>query len=237
MSSVNKQEIERFAQMADQWWDEKGGYRILHRLNPVRLAYLRSWVQSQFPGALNSQLTVLDVGCGGGLVAIPLAKQGFAVTAIDAEEHSIEICRLQAMRVGASIKCEHSSLEAMQSNSFKIITALEVIEHVDNLDSFILDLSRVIEAGGLLFVSTINKTLKSLLIHKLAAEYVVGEVPPGTHDWNKFIDPLTMQNKFAALGFEQLDCSGLSYGLLSGTWRLSEDLSGNYIACFRKGSF
>lgn len=234
MTSVNKAEINHFKEQASKWWDETGPYKILHQLNPVRLRFIKEQIVGNFADI--KKLSVLDVGCGGGLVALPLAKQGFRVTAIDAEPESIGICKQQAKNMNVDPKLYNCSLEELINDNVKydVITALEIVEHVDNLEIFLRDLVRALNKGGILIISTINKTLHSLMVHKIAAEYISGFVPKGTHDWNKFVKPELVSDIFESEGLKLLSIKGFSYSLFDGGWQILEDLDGNYIAAFVK---
>ena len=195
-ASIATEEIDRFSQYAEDWWNPDGAFRPLHRLNPVRLEYVRDRACAHFGRDAGSRhslkgLKVLDVGCGGGLLSEPMARLGGEVTGIDASKKTISVARDHAKAMYLKIDYRVSSVEEMarRKEKFDVITALEVIEHVADVRSFLGALSSLLKPGGLLIMSTLNRTPKSFLLGIVAAEYLLGWIPRGTHEWKKFIRP------------------------------------------------
>lgn len=230
-------EIARFAALSDAWWDPEGQFAALHRLNPLRVAYVRKHLAAHFarsPDSLTpfTGLSVVDVGCGGGLLSEPLARLGAAVTAIDADRKSIAIARAHASQVSVDIayRCAAPELLVREGARFEAVVTMEVIEHVAHMDAFLAAVSSLLQPGGALVLATINRTLKSLALAKVAAEYVLGWVPPGTHDWRKFVRPSELATGLRRTGLDLRDVSGMTYDPLANGWSLSRDLDVNYIA-------
>jgi 2-polyprenyl-6-hydroxyphenyl methylase / 3-demethylubiquinone-9 3-methyltransferase len=229
-------EIARFDAIAEDWWDPEGDFRPLHRLNPVRVGYVRDALCRHFnrdpEGALPLQgLTLIDIGCGGGLVAEPLARLGARVTGIDASEEAIRIARAHAEREGLEISYRCAPPEALlaEEQRFDAVVALEVIEHVADLDQFFAATAALLRPGGAVALSTLNRTVKSLALAKIGAEYVMRWLPVGTHDWRKFVKPSEMAAALRRNGLGLVDLAGVTYDPLRGTWSLSTDLDVNYM--------
>lgn len=238
--TVDEAEIAKFSAMAGDWWDETGKFRPLHQLNPIRLAYIRDTAMVHFghPATLEG-LSLLDIGCGGGLIAEPLRRLGAVVTGIDASERNIGVANYHAEQMGLTIDYRFSTAEetAASGEKYDIVLALEIIEHVADVDAFLLTLHDLVKPGGLLFVSTLNRTFKSLLMAKIGAEYILRWVPIGTHDWNKFLEPAEIILPLANYGFTHLDTSGIIFRPTKQAWSLSKtDTDVNYIMAFRKPS-
>ena len=236
-STAAADEIARFAALSDAWWDPKGQFKALHRLNPLRVAYVRDHLAAHFarsPDSLRpfTGLSVVDVGCGGGLFSEPLARLGASVTAIDADRNSIAIARTHASQVGVEVayRCAVPELLAREGARFEAVVTMEVIEHVADMDAFLAAISSLLQPDGVLILATINRTLKSLALAKVAAEYVLGWVPPGTHDWRKFVRPSELATRLRRTGLDLRDVSGMTYDPLANSWSLSRDVSINYIA-------
>ncbi|HUG46161.1 MAG TPA: bifunctional 2-polyprenyl-6-hydroxyphenol methylase/3-demethylubiquinol 3-O-methyltransferase UbiG [Sphingomicrobium sp.] len=230
-SSIVAQEVEQFARLADDWWDPEGSSAMLHKLNPVRLAYIRDQVdrhwQSDERGLRPLEgRSALDVGCGAGLLAEPLARLGARVTAIDAAPELIAAARLHADRQGLDIDYRPSAGEALDGR-FDLVTAMEVIEHVADPQSFVGSLSERLAEGGLLILSTPNRTLWSRLLMVGLAEGL-GAIPKGTHDYEKFIAPDRMKALLAGSGLECIDVEGIAWSPARGL-HLSEDVRLNYL--------
>lgn len=224
-SSINTQEVEKFSKIADEWWDETGKFKPLHVINPIRLKF----ISEQIPAKSN----ILDVGCGGGLVSIPLSNQGHNVHGIDASEKNVKVAALQAKRTNSKANFEHITVEELvtKKKQFDVVLALEVVEHVDNYPEFLQNCMKLLKPGGILIVSTINRTGKSLLTAKFGAEYILRWLPVGTHDWSKFLKPEEIEH---ALGKPANNRMGMAFNPLSWNWHLTpNDLSVNYFLCFR----
>jgi 2-polyprenyl-6-hydroxyphenyl methylase/3-demethylubiquinone-9 3-methyltransferase len=237
-TSIAFEEIDRFSQYAEDWWNPDGAFRPLHRLNPVRLAYVRDRACAYFGRPTGSRqslkgLKILDVGCGGGLLAEPLARLGGAVTGIDASKETIAIANQHAKAMRLAINYHVSSVEelARKKMRYDLITALEVIEHVADVDSFLAGLTALLKPGGLLIMSTLNRTPKSFLLGIVAAEYILGWIPRGTHDWKKFIRPSELVKRLEENGLRASDLTGLIFNPLRGEFELrKDDLDVNYLA-------
>lgn len=229
MSSINHEEVEKFSRIADEWWDEAGKFKPLHKFNPIRLSYLRRKIEEKFLEI--SDVKILDVGCGGGLVAEPLARMGARVVGIDASEKNIAVAKIHAEKSGLEIDYKVSAVEEM-SGTFDVVLALEIIEHVDNPEAFIKNCAKLLKPGGLLFVATMNRNLKSLALAKIAVEYVLRWLPKGTHDWKKFLKPSEV-NSFAKKADLKLeDLRGFCYNPLNDSWKESDNVDVNYVALF-----
>lgn len=234
-STIDQNEVEKFSRIADQWWNETGKFKPLHKFNPVRIAYIREKVEEKF--ALNSELKILDIGCGGGLIAEPFARMGTDVTAIDASEKNIAVAKIHAKKSDLKINYKNCAAEdlAKENEKFDVVFALEIIEHVADVENFVKSCAELVKPNGLLFIATINRTVKSLALAKIAAEYVLRWVPAGTHDWKKFLKPSEINSVAAAQSLELQEMMGFTYNLLSDSWkRNSQDVEVNYAMVFSK---
>lgn len=235
-SSVDPQEVAQFAALADTWWDADGPMRPLHALNPVRIGYIRTQFLNHFGIATNDMQPftgrrMLDVGCGGGLVAEPLARLGGQVTAIDAAAPSIEVARTHAAAAGLSIEYRATTAEALlaEGKQFDVVTALEIVEHVADPAAFLATCAGLVAPGGLLVLSTLNRTPQAFGLAILGAEYLLRMLPRGTHSWRKFRKPSELAAPLRASGLGITDVSGVAYSPLTGTWVLSPSLAVNYL--------
>jgi len=236
-TSVDAEEVARFSAMADEWWDEDGPFRPLHRLNPVRIGYLRDQAAARFELDRDSVsplrgLSALDVGCGGGLISEPLRRLGAEVTAIDASETNIGVARAHADAAGLEIgyRCATAEQLVEEGATFDLVVCLEVVEHVADLPLFVGSLARLTKPSGLLVLSTINRTAKSYALAIVGAEYVLRWLPKGTHDWRKFVRPSELEADLRASGMRLADLAGVSFQPFDQTWRLTRDLAVNYMA-------
>ena len=235
-ATVDPQEIGRFAAQAEAWWDPEGSFRPLHRLNPVRLGFIRQHLTAHF-GRNNSALmpfeglSLLDIGCGGGLAAEPMSRLGFAVTAVDADEHAIAVARAHAEATGLSIDYRVADAESMAraGRLFDTVLALEIIEHVADADLFLRSVGALVRPGGAFIGATLNRTARSFGAAIVAAEYVLGWLPCGTHDWRKFVRPSELVLGLRRNGLQAIGLAGVSYDWLRGEWSLSRDLEVNYM--------
>lgn len=231
--------MRQFTAIADQWWDEGGKFRPLHQLNPARIEFLRDTLCAHF-GRNNGErlplrgLTVLDVGCGGGLLCEPLTRLGAEVTGIDASKETVAVAIHHADQSGLSINYLHSTPERLvqEHHQYDAVVSLEVIEHVTDVDAFLKALSELVIPSGCLILGTINRTLKSLALAKVAAEYILRWVPVGTHDWNRFVRPSELSRGLKRYGYGIDDITGVSYNPANGTWVLGDDTAVNYMARF-----
>ena len=234
--SVDPAEIERFRTSAEAWWDANGAFAALHRLNPVRLQFIREQAIAHFAGDENSAapltgLSALDIGCGGGLLSEPLARLGASVTGIDPTPEAISAALAHARDGGLEIDYRATTAEALaeQGAKFDVVLALEVIEHVTDPAEFIATCASLVAPGGLLFAATINRTLKSFALAIVGAEYVLGWVPRGTHQWEKFVTPAELGAALAGAGFKITDQTGVIYNPLSAGWQRGRDMGVNYM--------
>lgn len=221
-------EIGKFNRLADRWWDPTGPMRPLHQMNPLRVG----WIDSRIAAHFGTPQRVLDIGCGAGLAAEALAALGHEVLGIDAARDTIEAARVHAEGSGLALAYRDATAETLLAEGvlFPVITALEVIEHVPDPVAFIRLLAGLLEPGGLLFVSTLNRTLRSLAFAKIGAEYVARMLPSGTHDWRRFVTPAELGRAGTAAGLRLTATRGMSYDMAGRSWRESADLSVNYLA-------
>ena len=227
MSSIDLAEIARFSRHAEDWWNPEGALRPLHKLNPARLTYVRDQVCAHFSRITGGRevlkgLSVLDIGCGGGLLCEPLARLGAEVTGLDASEAAIKAAQAHAEKSELKVNYVCGSVEdfARGSETYDVITALEILEHVADIDSFLKSAARLLKPNGVLLLSTVNRTAKSYLLGILAAEYVLRWVPRGTHDWRKFIRPSELAAHVQKAGLEVSDITGMTYAPLNDTFHL-----------------
>ncbi len=236
--SIDPAEVARFSAQAAHWWDTNGPFRPLHKFNPARLGYIRDQLCTHFgrdgraPAPLNG-LRLLDIGCGGGLVCEPMARLGAEVVGADASHENIGAARAHAQAQGLGIDYRHASAEnlAQAGELFDIVLNLEVIEHVADRSAFLAACTHLLKPGGLMVLATLNRTLKAYGLAVLGAEYVLGWLPRGVHDWNKFITPEELSALIAAQGLSVTGRTGVSYQIFTGRWALSPDLDVNYMLC------
>jgi len=234
--SIDQAEIERFSTLAETWWDPKGSMAPLHRLNPARLGFLRQTIVTHFGRDAKSLtpfggLRILDIGCGGGLISEPLARLGATVTGLDAAEANIEVARAHARGADLTIDYRQASAEelAAAGKRFDAVLALEVVEHVADVDAFLAAAATLVRPGGAFIASTLNRTPKSLLLAIVGAEYMLRWLPRGTHRWDRFLRPSEFAAHLRRQGLRTLEIRGLVYDLLTGEWRLGRDLGVNYL--------
>ena len=233
--SVDEREIERFARMAGEWWDPNGKFRPLHQFNPVRLGFIRSTVAEHFGRDSRDLrpfggLSLLDIGCGGGLLSEPMARLGFQVTGVDASEQNVHAACTHAAghELALHYRTATAELLAREGARFDVILNMEVVEHVADTRQFLTSCAQLLNPGGLMFVATLNRTLKSLLLAKIAAEYVLRWLPAGTHDWNRLITPAELRRSLERAGLQVKQVQGMSFDPLRWEWRLSRDIEVNY---------
>jgi len=242
-TTIDSGEIAKFAAMADEWWDPAGKFKPLHKFNPVRLAYIRDWALRQFERDETQMrpldgLRVLDIGCGGGLLTEPLTRLGASVTGIDAGEKNIAVAKLHAERMGLAIDYRTTTSEALAANAekFDIVLNMEVVEHVSNVPLYMKSCADLVAPGGLLFSATINRTARAFALAKFAAEYVLRWLPPGTHDWNKFLTPDELKALVTRNGLTIADETGVVFHPLADEWRKSRDMGINYMVLAERPS-
>ena len=239
MTTVNKKEIEKFSRMAEEWWDVEGKFKPLHKFNPIRIKYIKESVIENFKLQNNEKLPLkgidlLDIGCGGGLLSEPMCRLGATVTGIDASEKNIEIAKIHAKKNNLNINYICTSPEKIQKEKFDVILNMEIVEHVENVDLFLNSSSSLLKKDGLMFVATINKTLKSYLFAIIGAEYILRWLPIGTHEWEKFIKPDDLKNILSKFDMTMIKTDGVKFNPILDKWSLSKDTSINYISKFIK---
>ena len=235
-STIDESEIARFDALAETWWDPEGPMKPLHRIQPARLTFIRDQGTAHFlrdrrSPRLFTGLAALDVGCGGGLLCEPLARLGADVTGIDAAPNNIAVAARHAAMMDLDITYETATAEdyAARGNAFDIVLALEIVEHVGDVPAFLAALSTLVRPGGILIMSTINRTAKAFLLAIVGGEYVLRWLPRGTHDWHRFVTPDELGRGLEDAGLAVIDRAGLTYTPLSGEWRLSDDTTVNYL--------
>ncbi|NNG05645.1 MAG: bifunctional 2-polyprenyl-6-hydroxyphenol methylase/3-demethylubiquinol 3-O-methyltransferase UbiG [Inquilinus sp.] len=241
-ASIDATEIARFEAVADRWWDSEGEFRPLHRLNPVRVGFIRDRLCADFDRSPTDPkplagLAIADIGCGGGLLCEPMARLGAETTGIDAGAEAVAVARLHAGQAGLTIDYREATAEALaaEGRQFDAVLALEIVEHVADVDAFLGAVAALVRPGGTLIMSTLNRTPKSFGLAILGAEYVLRWVPRGTHDWRKFVRPSELAGGLRRHGIATETMSGMVYNPLAGTWRLSaSDLDVNYLLAARK---
>ena len=241
-STVDPAEIEKFSRMADEWWDPSGKFKPLHHLNPARIEYIRRHIDSHFGKNMPAVqalegVSLIDVGCGGGLVAEPLARLGASVTGIDASEKNIAVAQTHAASQGLNIDYRATSAEALAAEGaqYDVVCALEIVEHVADVPAFVAALATLLKPGGLLFLSTLNRTPKSYLMAIVGAEMVMRWLPRGTHEWKKFLRPSEMQQHLREAGLVLVEQQGLVLDPLRWKWKIHpHDLEVNYLQLARK---
>ena len=238
-NTINKQEIEKFSKIAAEWWNPKGKFKPLHKFNPTRIKYIKHYIIQNFKLNISNKplkkIDVLDIGCGGGLLSEPMCRLGANVVGIDASQKNIDIAKFHAKKNKLKINYICASPETLKiKKKFDVILNMEIVEHVENVNFFIKKSSELLKKNGLMFIATLNKTLKSYMFAIVGAEYILRWLPIGTHDWNKFIKPdeLIKVTKINNLKLEKLD--GINFDLLTNEWNLSSNNSVNYIAKFKK---
>ncbi len=240
MTTINKEEIQKFSKIADEWWNPNGKFKPLHKFNPARIDYILDIASSHFDFdrrkslPLNN-LKILDIGCGGGLISEPMYRLGGKITGIDASEKNIKVAKIHAQKNNLKIDYQNKSPEQVKEQSiFDIILNLEVVEHVNNLDLYLKSCTRLLKKNGIMFTATINRTMTSYIKAIVGAEYILRWLPIGTHDWNKFLKPEELEKKLIDLDFKIQDIRGLSYNIVTNKWYRSNDLSVNYIIVGKK---
>ena len=235
-TTINAAEIAKFSAMADDWWDPTGDFKPLHKFNPVRLAYIRDWALKHFSRDATERrplegLTLLDIGCGGGLLTEPLTRLGATVVGVDAGGKNIAVAKLHAERSGLAIDYRETTSEALaaEGRTFDIVLNMEVVEHVDNVPLYMKSCADLVAPDGLLFSATINRTARALAFAKFGAEYVLRWLPRGTHDWNKFLTPDELKALITRNGLRIADETGVVFHPLADEWRKSRDMGINYM--------
>ena len=238
-NTINKKEIEKFSKIAEEWWNPEGKFKPLHKFNPIRISYIKQNIISTFQiknqkKALN-KVKILDIGCGGGLLSEPMCRLGAEVVGIDASARNIKVAKLHAKKNNLRIKYLCASPENLKTQTkFDVILNMEIVEHVDNINFFLNSCSKLLKKGGIMFVATLNKTLKSYIFAIVGAEYILRWLPIGTHEWEKFVKPedlISILKKYD-VSLENLD--GMKFNFIKNTWSINSDKSVNYIGKFIK---
>ena len=239
MTSVNKKEIDKFSKMANEWWNPEGKFKPLHKFNPTRIKYLKENILYNFKLKNKSKplsgIKILDIGCGGGLLSEPMSRMGANVTGIDASDKNIKIAKLHSKKNKLKINYLCSSPEKLKiTKKFDVILNMEIVEHVEDIDFFLKSCSKLLKKNGLMFVATINKTLKSYIFAIVGAEYVLRWLPIGTHEWEKFVKPEDLKKILMKYDLSLNKLDGMNFNIIKDEWSISRDLSVNYIAKFIK---
>ncbi len=242
-STIDDAEVERFSALAAEWWNPNGKFRPLHKFNPVRLAYIRDQVAERFgrdPRAARpfEGLRILDIGCGGGLLCEPMARLGAEVVGADASSTNIEVARLHASEAGIGVDYRATTAEDLSDagETFDVILNMEVVEHVADIDLFLGKCANMVKPGGIMFVATINRTLKALGLAIIGAEYVLRWLPRGTHQFGKLVRPEELEKSLTNAAMSIIDRTGVIYHPLADRWQRSKDMDVNYMVLAEKGS-
>jgi 2-polyprenyl-6-hydroxyphenyl methylase/3-demethylubiquinone-9 3-methyltransferase len=238
-NTINKKEIEKFSKIAEEWWNPEGKFKPLHKFNPIRISYIKENIIKTFK--INQKRTplrnikILDIGCGGGLLSEPMCRLGADITAIDASKKNINVAKLHSKKNNLKIKYLCTSPEKIKiKDKFDVILNMEIVEHVEDVNFFLKTCSKLLKKNGIMFVATLNKTLKSYFFAIVGAEYILRWLPIGTHEWEKFLKPEELISilKKNNLNVERVD--GMKFNLLTDKWNVDTDKSVNYIAKFIK---
>ena len=238
-NTINKKEIEKFSRIAEEWWDPNGKFKPLHKFNPIRIKYIRDTILSEFKIKKEHRpfkgLSILDIGCGGGLLSEPMARLGADVVGIDASFKNIKVAKYHLKKSKLKIKYYNSSPENLKiKKRFDIILNMEIVEHVEDINIFLKSCTNLLKKNGIMFVATLNKTLKSYIFAIVGAEYILRWLPIGTHEWEKFVTPNELISilKKNNLKLDKID--GMNFSILTNRWKVGNDKSVNYIAKFVK---
>ena len=239
MTSVNKKEIDKFSKMANEWWDPEGKFKPLHKFNPIRIKYIKENIINNFKLKNKSKplsgINILDIGCGGGLLSEPMSRMGANVMGIDASDKNIKIAKLHSKKNKLKINYLCSSPEKLKiKKKFDVILNMEIVEHVEDIDFFLKSCSNLLKKNGLMFVATINKTLKSYVFAIVGAEYILRWLPIGTHEWEKFVKPEDLKKILIKYNLSLYKLDGMNFNIFKDEWNISKDLSVNYIGKFIK---
>ena len=236
-NTINKKEIDKFSKIAEEWWNPEGKFKPLHKFNPIRISYIKNHIINTLK--LNNgneplkNVKILDIGCGGGLLSEPMNRLGAEVVGIDASEKNINIAKLHAKESGLNIQYVCASPENFKNNTkFDVVLNMEIVEHVEDVDFFLMTCSKLLKKNGIMFVATINKTLKSYLFAIIGAEYILRWLPIGTHEWEKFIKPDDLVAILSKHNLKLDSLDGMKFNLIKDEWSLSSDKSINYIGKF-----
>ncbi|MEM8878624.1 MAG: bifunctional 2-polyprenyl-6-hydroxyphenol methylase/3-demethylubiquinol 3-O-methyltransferase UbiG [Pseudomonadota bacterium] len=242
-TTIDDDEIARFSALSAEWWNPNGKFRVLHKFNPVRLAYIRDAVTMHFDRDPRSTecmkgLRFLDIGCGGGLLSEPMARLGADVLGADASRTNVEVARIHSEKTGVPVdyRCTSAEELAEAGEKFDVVLNMEVVEHVADVGLFMQSCCSMVKPGGLMFVATINRTAKAFALAIIGAEYVLGWLPKGTHQFDKLVKPSELDAAFDANGMRRVDAQGVFYNVLADEWRVSRDMDVNYMVLAEKPS-
>ena len=238
-NTINKEEIEKFSKIADEWWNPNGKFKPLHKFNPIRISYIKDSITNIFKIKNENKplerIKILDIGCGGGLLSEPMKRLGADVVGIDASNKNIQVAKIHAKKNKLNIKYICASPENFETkNKFDVILNMEIIEHVKDVDFFLKSCSKLLKKKGIMFVATLNKTLKSYVFAIIGAEYILRWLPIGTHDWEKFIKPNYLIDSLKKHNLKVDKIDGMKFNIIKDEWSISSDKSINYIGRFIK---
>ena len=239
INTINKEEIEKFSKIAEEWWNPVGKFKPLHKFNPIRISYIRDNIINTFNLETKKKpldkIRILDIGCGGGLLSEPMARLGAEVVGIDASDKNINIAKLHAKKNNLPIKYFCASPENFNTETkFDVILNMEIIEHVEDVNIFLKSSANLLKKDGIMFIATLNKTLKSYVFAILGAEYILRWLPIGTHEWNKFLNPSELIKISEAHNLKLQKINGMTYNPFLDKWSVSDDKSVNYIIQLKK---
>ena len=239
MNTINKKEIEKFSKIASEWWSPNGKFKPLHKFNPIRIKYIKDNIINEFRLGKSikplKNINILDIGCGGGLLSEPMCRLGANVIGIDASKKNIEVAKYHSKKNKLNIKYICTSPENLKiKKKFDVVLNMEIVEHVNDINFFIQKSAMLLKKNGIMFVATLNKTLKSYIFAIVGAEYILKWLPIGTHEWDKFVKPNNLINiaKKNNLNFKEID--GMTFNPITDEWKISSDKSVNYIVQFIK---
>ena len=238
-NTINKEEIEKFNKIAEEWWNPNGKFKPLHKFNPIRIEYIKNNIIKDFDISSNQKplkgINILDIGCGGGLLSEPLARLGANVVGIDASKKNIDIAEHHLKKSNLSIEYHNASPENFfYKKKFDVILNMEIVEHVEDIPQFIYQSAKFLKEKGIMFVATLNQTLKSYVFAIIGAEYILRWLPIGTHDWNKFVKPEKLESICNENSLKLKKIDGVKFNPISNKWKISNDKSINYITKFKK---
>ena len=238
-NTANKEEINKFDKLAEEWWNPNGKFAPLHKFNPIRQEYLIDQISNHFNLNLDedkplNNLKILDVGCGGGLLCEPLSRLGANVTGIDAAKTNIEVAKIHMEQSGLDINYLNKKPEDIENKLYDVVLCMEIIEHVEDVNFFIQSCINLLKPNGLIFFATLNKTIKSYVLAIIGAEYILRWLPIGTHEWDKFISPNDIINKVSKHFLTHVETKGVTFNPLKNKWKLSDDTDVNYMCYFKK---
>ena len=238
-NTINKKEIEKFSKIAEEWWNPEGKFKPLHKFNPIRISYIKENIIKTFKLDYNKtplkNTKILDIGCGGGLLSEPMCRLGAKVTGIDASDKNIKVAKLHSKKNNLQIDYFCSSPEKFnEKDKFDVVLNMEIVEHVEDVNFFLKSCSKLLKKNGIMFVATLNKTLKSYIFAIVGAEYILRWLPIGTHEWEKFVKPNDLKQILIQYNLSLNKLDGMNFNIIKDEWNVSSDLSVNYIGVFIK---